>query len=100
MGRRNVECEHGGQLRERVLSSRALNRALLARQLLLERYRDVVFNTRTPLSLPTFLVDGAVAGSWSYQNGRIRLEPFEPLPRAIRRELEDEGRGLAAFHAG
>jgi hypothetical protein len=69
-------------------------------QVLPERYRDVVFNTRTPHSLSTFLVDGAVAGSWTYDGGRIRLEPFEPLPRAVRRELEDEGRRLAAFHAG
>jgi winged helix DNA-binding protein len=64
-----------------------------------ERYRDVVFNNKTPHSLSTFMVDGEVAGSWSYGNGRIRLEPFEPLPRAVRRELEDESGGLAALHA-
>jgi Winged helix DNA-binding domain len=69
-------------------------------QVLPERYRDVVFNTKTPHSVPTFLVDGAVAGSWKHESGRIRLEPFEPLPRAVRRDLEDEARGLAAFHAG
>jgi hypothetical protein len=64
-----------------------------------ERYRDIVFDTKTPHSLSTFLVDGVVAGSWSYQGGRIRIEPFEPLRRAVRRELEEESRGLAAFHA-
>jgi hypothetical protein len=68
-------------------------------EVLPERYRDLVFNTKTPHSLSTFLVDGAVAGSWSHRDGRIRLEPFEPLPRAVRRELEEESRGLAAFHA-
>jgi hypothetical protein len=68
-------------------------------QVLPERYRDLVFNTRTPHSLSTFLVDGAVAGSWTHDRGRIRLETFEPLPRAVRRELEEERRGLAAFHA-
>jgi hypothetical protein len=69
-------------------------------QVLPERYRDVVFDTRTPHSLSTFLVDGEVAGSWTYDGGRIRLEPFEPLPRGARRELEEESRSLAAFHAG
>jgi hypothetical protein len=68
-------------------------------EILPERHRDLVFNTKTPHSLPTFLVDGAVAGSWRHDGGRIRLEPFEPLPRQVRRELEDEARGLAAFHA-
>jgi hypothetical protein len=68
-------------------------------QVLPERYRDVVFDTKTPHSLSTFLVDGAVAGSWTHAGGRIRLEPFEPLPRDVRRELEEESRSLAAFHA-
>jgi hypothetical protein len=68
-------------------------------EVLPERYRDIVFNTRTPHSLSTFLVDGAVAGSWSYEKGRIRLQPFEPLPRKVRRELEGEAQGLAAFHS-
>jgi hypothetical protein len=68
-------------------------------QVLPEPYRSVVFNTRTPHSVSTFLVDGAVAGTWRYEGGRIRWEPFEPLPRAARRELEDEAKDLAAFHA-
>ena len=49
--------------------------------------------------LPTFLVDGVVAGLWSYEDGRVKTEPFAPLPRTTRRELEDEGRRLAAFLA-
>jgi hypothetical protein len=64
-----------------------------------EEYRPLVFDTRTPHSVPTFIVDGAVAGKWRYEAGRIRLEPFHPLPRAAAEELEEEGRGLAAFHA-
>jgi hypothetical protein len=68
-------------------------------QVLPEPYRSLVFNTRTPHSVSTFLVDGAVAGTWRYEGGRIWWEPFEPLPRAARRELEDEAKGLAAFHA-
>jgi hypothetical protein len=65
-----------------------------------EPYRPAVFDTRTPHSVSTFLVDGAVAGTWRYESGRVGLEPFEPLPRRVRRELENEARELAAFHAG
>jgi hypothetical protein len=68
-------------------------------QVLPEEYRPLVFNTRTPHSVSTFLVDGAVAGTWRYEGRRVRWEPFEPLPRTARRELEDEAKGLAAFHA-
>ena len=68
-------------------------------QVLPERYRPLVFNTRTPHSFPTFLVDGAVAGTWRYERGRVRLEPFESLSPSTLRELEDEAESLAAFHA-
>ena len=68
-------------------------------QILPERHRGRVFNTRTPHSVPTFLVDGAVAGSWRHERGRVRLEPFAPLPRRARAELDEEAERLAAFHA-
>ena len=64
-----------------------------------ERYRPRVFNTRTPHSVATFLVDGAVAGTWRYEEGRVRVEPFGRIARATRRELDEEGERLAAFHA-
>jgi hypothetical protein len=64
-----------------------------------ERYRPLIFSTKTPQSFPTFLVDGAVAGSWRYEHGRVELGPFEPLPAGTVRELEDEAAGLAAFHS-
>jgi hypothetical protein len=68
-------------------------------QILPERYRPLVFNVKTPHSKPTFLVDGVVAGSWRYEAGRVKLEPFEPLPRRVRAEVDEEARRLAAFHA-
>jgi hypothetical protein len=68
-------------------------------QILPEQYRPLVFDTKTPHSSPTFLVDGAVAGTWRYEKGRVELRPFDPLPWAARRELSDESKRLAAFHA-
>ena len=63
-----------------------------------ERYRPIIFTTKAPQSFPTFLVDGAVAGTWKFENGRLRVEPFEPLSRAVRREVDSEAERLAAFH--
>jgi hypothetical protein len=45
----------------------------------------------------TFLVDGFVAGTWSFEGGRVRLQPFTPLSRDARREVEDEAQRLEAF---
>jgi hypothetical protein len=69
-------------------------------QILPEPYRPRVFNTKTPHSVPTFLVDGAVAGAWRYEKGHVRLAPFRPLPRAVRAGVEDEAERLADFLAG
>jgi hypothetical protein len=67
-------------------------------QILPERYRPRVFSTKNPFSVGTFLVDGTVAGAWSFQKSRIVLEPYERLTRAMRREVEDERERLQAFH--
>ena len=64
-----------------------------------EAFRSILFNTKLPASLATFLLDGAVAGSWRYEDGRIRLQPFRKLTRAERAELKEEEERLAAFHA-
>jgi len=53
-------------------------------------------------TLPTFLVDGLVAGLWwahGEPGGRTRIviEPFRPLDPEARRALEREGERLAAF---
>ena len=68
-------------------------------QILPERFRPLIFHTKNPQSAPTFLVDGQVAGTWKHEAGRIALQPFEPLPLDVRRELETEAVGLAALHA-
>ena len=62
-----------------------------------EQYRSRVFNVRTPHSVNTFLVDGAVAGTWKHERGRVQLEPFGRLSRESRRELREEADRLAAF---
>ena len=53
----------------------------------------------TPQSFPTFLVDGAVAGTWRHAEGEIVLEPFAPLAPDDEAALRDEAIGLAALHA-
>jgi len=68
-------------------------------QILPEEHRPKLFNTKTPQSIPSFTIDGSVAGSWRYDEGRVKLEPFERLPPVTRSELEDEANRLAAFHA-
>lgn len=63
-----------------------------------EEYRKLIFNTKTPHSVPTFLVDGTVAGTWRYEGGKVDVSPFDPLPRTKKREVEEEAKALAAFH--
>ena len=68
-------------------------------EILPERHRTRVFHVRMPQSVPTFLVDGAVAGTWRYEDGRVALDPFERLDRATLRALREEGERMAALHA-
>jgi hypothetical protein len=68
-------------------------------QILPERYRPRVFNTKTPHSIHTFLVDGRVAGSWRPEKGRIVLEPFERLSKETRRALDEEGEHMRELFA-
>jgi hypothetical protein len=84
----------------RFLSTWDANLLVHARrtQVLPERHRPRIFHVKAPHSFPTFLVDGAVAGTWRHQEGGIELEPFEPLPPATRRRLEAEADRLVLFH--
>ena len=65
------------------------------------RIRPLSCSTRgTPQSFPTFLVDGAVAGTWRHADGEIVLDPFAPLRRRHdEAALRAEAVGLAALHA-
>ena len=63
-----------------------------------ERYRSLIFTAKMPQSVGTFLLDGAVAGTWRYDDGRVRWEAFERIGRADAREVDDEAERLAAFH--
>jgi hypothetical protein len=52
-----------------------------------------------PQSVGTFLVDGAVAGTWRLVEARVTPEPFGRLDPATRREVRDEADRLTDFHA-
>lgn len=70
-------------------------------QVLPEAYRSLVFSTRTPHSVGTFLVDGSVAGSWrterSGNRANLSYTPFERLASAAERELRVEAAALVRF---
>ena len=63
-----------------------------------EEHRARIFSTKTPQSVATFLVDGAVAGTWRLDDGRIRWESFRRLDARIRSEVEEEAERLALLH--
>ena len=52
-----------------------------------------------PRSVPTFLVDGQVAGTWAYTGGQVVTTSFHDLSGADRRAVDAEAERLAAFHA-
>jgi hypothetical protein len=60
-----------------------------------EEYRPAVIDGGWVRS--TFLVDGYVAGAWEIEDGRVRIEPFAPLPRTARRDVADEAARLEAW---
>jgi hypothetical protein len=63
-----------------------------------EEYRPRVFSTKTPHSVGTFLVDGAVAGTWRHEHGRIETTPFARLDRATLREIDAEANRLVGLY--
>ena len=67
-------------------------------QILPEEHRPRVFARNMPQSVPTFLVDGQVAGTWRYADGEVRCEPFHRLTGVVARKVDAEARRLATFH--
>jgi hypothetical protein len=65
-----------------------------------EAHRPKIFHVRIPQSKPTFLVDGAVAGTWRQVDGAVELEPFGRLDRGDRRALREEADRLHAVLFG
>jgi len=68
------------------------------KQILPEAYRPLVFSTRTPQSVPCFIVDGQVAGTWRYDSGAVVTDAFAALPAALRRAVDAEAARLTQFH--
>jgi hypothetical protein len=64
-----------------------------------EEHRPRIFHAKNPQSVPTFLVDGAVAGIWRQDGAKIDVEPFGRLDRAAARALREEAGRLQAFLA-
>ena len=65
-------------------------------------YRSTVIRKNGDV-LPTFLVDGFVAGTWEIRRAKgsasVTLSPFGRLPAATRRALAEEAERLAVFVA-
>ncbi len=64
-----------------------------------EAHRSRIFSSKNPFSVGTVLVDGHVAATWGFRDGRIRVELFEDVAPAVARAIEDERAALEAFHA-
>jgi hypothetical protein len=69
------------------------------RRVLPEELRKTVIGKNGDVT-QTFLVDGIVAGSWSFdKKGKVTVDPYAPLPRVARREVDDEAARLEAWLA-
>jgi hypothetical protein len=66
-------------------------------QILPEELRPRVFNIRLPHGVSTFLVDGAVAGAWRFEGGRVVVEPFVRHDPADRQAVDEEAERLALY---
>jgi hypothetical protein len=70
-------------------------------RILPEQYRDRVYVRANLQWLPTFLVDGLVAGTWSIAATRreavLELRPFAPLARSVGTALTEEAERLVRF---
>ncbi|HEY3183152.1 MAG TPA: winged helix DNA-binding domain-containing protein [Gaiellaceae bacterium] len=71
-------------------------------RILPDAYRETVLRPKNTVTRATFTVDGFIAGAWKVekQRGRWKLEldPYEPLPKRVRDEVDREGEALVAFY--
>ncbi|AKT40121.1 winged helix DNA-binding domain-containing protein [Chondromyces crocatus] len=69
-------------------------------RLIADVHRPLIFRPNLRI-LPTFLVDGLVAGTWSVETKKkvvtLQLEPFHALSKAAREALSQEGEALLRF---
>jgi hypothetical protein len=56
--------------------------------------RPRIFSTKRPQSLPTFLIDGVVEGTWRFAQGRIELDAWHGADTSV---LEQEADALARY---
>ncbi len=62
-----------------------------------ERARSV--NRGGGIIRPTLVVDGTIEGTWRFDDGRLRLEPFAPLSRSVRRRTLAEAAEVERFRS-
>jgi len=71
-------------------------------RILPDAYRETVLRPKNTVTRATFTVDGFIAGAWKVEKERgrwtLQLDPFEPLPKRVRDEVDREGASLVAFY--
>ena len=63
-----------------------------------DELRPAVFSNRNPQSVPTVLVDGAVAATWRYDGDAVRVVPLRRLHRSEATAVDEEAERLTAFY--
>jgi hypothetical protein len=67
-------------------------------RILPDEYYETVIRRKNATTLATFTVDGFIAGAWKLDGRKLRIDPFAPLPRRARQEVDAEAGRLAAFY--
>jgi hypothetical protein len=66
-----------------------------------DEHRRLITPSKNLRVLPSFLVDGFVAGTWEIERKKavatLVLHPFSALPKKVREELAEEGEKLTRF---
>ena len=66
-------------------------------RILPEEYRPLIFNTKLPQSVPTFLIDGKVAGTWRLDAVDLQISPYRKLDQRSAAALGEEAERLREF---